>query len=402
MTNLFRIPAVNFEKLESRIARLAARAEKLGCTGVKVDVVDRKREPVKKNGTTIGHRDYVYVRVEGEAPRIPGYRLVAVVEPLGEGTNLVLGVPGNDDVEVPDEFRTSAIRCDHCELNRNRAKGYAVLREADGEVSMVGRNCLRDFTGHEDPEAVAKACDLLCSLEETLSEPNGGWGTPLRFLDLEGYLLFVDAAVSRDGWVSRSAARADARLVATADVALNAVNPTSEYDRKLRDELEERITDECRERVRRAIEWAREDLDAKSDFFWNLKVVAEADAFPVRRAGIAAYLIVAWDRELERAAKRARRVADSEHFGTPKERAEFTLTVTRAHGFSTAYGWTTAFSFLDESGNEAVWFSSGRDPGLEVGNTYKVRATVKKHDTYKGVAQTVLSRVSVLEEIDSE
>jgi len=52
---------------------------------------------------------------------------------------------------------------------------------------------------------------------------------------------------------------------------------------------------------------------------------------------------------------------------------------------------------IDLSGNHLTWFASGSD--MEVGNTYKLLGTIKKHDEYNGVKQTILTRCKVKEEV---
>ena len=52
----------------------------------------------------------------------------------------------------------------------------------------------------------------------------------------------------------------------------------------------------------------------------------------------------------------------------------------------------TLLSFEDETGNEFTWFTGGAK-GFVVGDAVTVKATVKRHDVYRGVKQTVLNRV---------
>jgi hypothetical protein len=47
---------------------------------------------------------------------------------------------------------------------------------------------------------------------------------------------------------------------------------------------------------------------------------------------------------------------------------------------------------VDEAGHSFTWFCSGKP--LEEGKVYEVKATVKKHDEYKGVKQTIVNRVT--------
>lgn len=107
------------------------------------------------------------------------------------------------------------------------------------------------------------------------------------------------------------------------------------------------------------------------------------------------------DRQLEAAAKvldaRAEREAQDEasvHVGEIKDRIEFEGKVeftTERDGY---YGVTTIIKFRSNDGNVFTWFASGVQT-YQRGDRVKVRGTVKKHDEYRGVKQTVLSRCVV-------
>lgn len=108
----------------------------------------------------------------------------------------------------------------------------------------------------------------------------------------------------------------------------------------------------------------------------------------------------------ERDAREARR-AGSQWQGEVGKRYDLTLTIVGWYdcepynnGFEQVT--TRLYFFEDAAGNQYTWATSGgiwqRDAeGRAVknqrGQTFRVRGTVKKHDTYKDVKQTVLTRV---------
>jgi len=54
-------------------------------------------------------------------------------------------------------------------------------------------------------------------------------------------------------------------------------------------------------------------------------------------------------------------------------------------------------NFIDKDGNRFVWFNkSGKK--LEKGKTYTGKATIKKHQEYKGIKQTVIARFAFEEQ----
>lgn len=75
------------------------------------------------------------------------------------------------------------------------------------------------------------------------------------------------------------------------------------------------------------------------------------------------------------------------HVGTVGERLELYVKVVR--NIETRFGSRMMF-MVDENDNTYVWATSAKS--WEPGEEKKIRGTVKKHDTYAGVAQTWLTR----------
>lgn len=54
----------------------------------------------------------------------------------------------------------------------------------------------------------------------------------------------------------------------------------------------------------------------------------------------------------------------------------------------------TICTFRTVAGHEVVWFATGNAPSLDQSPRYVIKGRVKKHDSFRGVDQTVLQRVS--------
>lgn len=75
-------------------------------------------------------------------------------------------------------------------------------------------------------------------------------------------------------------------------------------------------------------------------------------------------------------------------------RIETDVTMVSTKFFDNAYGGTELILFVDDAGNRMTWWASAqraRAPAL--GGRYHVRATVKAHERYNGIKETVVSRV---------
>ena len=65
--------------------------------------------------------------------------------------------------------------------------------------------------------------------------------------------------------------------------------------------------------------------------------------------------------------------------------------------FESEWGVSTLHKFVDEEGNSFSWFSSSKT--LEMGSSYRLNGTVKKHEEYKERKTTQLTRCMKIEEV---
>jgi hypothetical protein len=149
----------------------------------------------------------------------------------------------------------------------------------------------------------------------------------------------------------------------------------------------------------KAVEWAAELPESSTDYLWNVRLVARFGYVDFKTAGIAASIVQAYRKAVGDEIKR-KAAAKSEHFGEVGKRQVWTMTLTDRWDVDGHYGTTRVHKFLTAEGNVAVWFASSSS-GMEVGETWKVKATVKKHDDRKGVKQTVLNRCVEVEKVET-
>jgi len=104
------------------------------------------------------------------------------------------------------------------------------------------------------------------------------------------------------------------------------------------------------------------------------------------------------DRQLEAAAtaieRQKNREAEgraSEYVGVVKERIEFEAEVIGVYGTEGFYGHTDIVKFKDMDGNLFTWFASDYTD-LERGDHVSIKGTIKKHEEYRGIKQTMLTR----------
>lgn len=442
----YRIPAANLEHFSERMSVLARRAEKLGVGSItweqvgveQILAIEYRVRPEQEDafvdqvselnveriheltvtlgGHVIATSAVHYVVVGGDRPKLNGWELLAVLEHAGEAGTILRTVPGIETA-IPSRFRElGEPACEHCNVRRMRRDTFVVGHE-DGRFAQVGRQCLRDFTGHQSPEAIARFAQYLFdaagigSDSERQSGSGQGTGAPLREFCIE-----TASVIRQSGWMSRTKAREFERT-ATADKVCPAFSSDAK-DRKLYREEFGSPTDRDVVDAEAAIAWAsqlRDSGDELNDYLWNVSVVVlSGQAVDYRRAGIAASIVAVHLRNAEREIiKRSERAAavESKHFGTVGVREVFTLTLQFSKYIASDFGGSTLHRLVDANGNVAVWFASGDSPWevtvrdefghmqgsfIADGEIRTVKATVKRHDTRDGVAQTILTRVAMV------
>lgn len=383
---------------EQNIATVVAAVDKLNKRAVKLDLprivlqigetvfeeyVDTDEHTGRKRTRMIG---FANVIVTGESPKLNGYTFAATIEHTEAG-NLLKTVPG---AEVPAMYRTSGPDCDHCRTKRQRNETF-VIKHDDGTFKLIGRQCLRDFLGHKDPHAIAEFATLLIEFGEMLRdmdrEENFARGT-FYYQALE--VLTETAMVIRlDGWTSRKTAAEHEGLCATATtVEWLTRPPVNSEDRELRKRYD--VSDSDKARAAAALVWAQ-NQNAETDYLWNLRIMANLPAWTMKNFGLGCSIIAAYNRTISGEVERAK-AKTSEHFGTVGKREVFTVTVLNVTEIETQFGTSRLVIMMDKAGNKAKWFASS-GVGMEIGGTYDVKATVKKHDVWNNAKQTALNRV---------
>lgn len=84
----------------------------------------------------------------------------------------------------------------------------------------------------------------------------------------------------------------------------------------------------------------------------------------------------------------------SKHIGQVGSKIELEATFKRTRWYDTRFGTTWIYTFEDAEGNCLVWKTSA-SIGAEEGDKVRIKGTVKDHDEYNGVKQTVLTRCKI-------
>ena len=418
------VPQENMDDLRKAIAKLAKRAIKLGLEPATLTVGEVVVVPGAVRASDAGpyrtpDRVLYEVEVRGPQVRIAGWEFVARIE-HGAGGNLLKAVPtaelGACELAA---YRDAADWCDHCSKARNRKDTFVVRAtgtgaEAKGTLRQIGRNCLKDFLGHEAPEQLARLAQYLAEVLACGSEDPDASGFGLRApnaFSVRDYLAACQGYVQQDGWLSRSKAR-ESMAAATADCAMGYLVAVAIGDAKPLVRLERdssadweayyEVADTTFERGLALLE-SKEAAGVLSDYEHNLLISIRSKVVTDKTAGYAGSLLGYVRRADEKAVAKAgfgAVAAGSQHFGSLKERLRgVEATILRMVSIDGYYGGVEIVSFVTADGNLGVCFCSGDVNWAKIGKTYKLDMTVKAHNvntrTGEAYDETQVQRMKV-------
>lgn len=391
-------------ELVEKLEKLAKKAKRYGAEGISW-VISEPFNRTEKRTMWDGSqrkvtRAYINVKVSGPAPRVGPYTFLARLEHTETG-NLVDLVPGQ---ELPDlKYRTATAHCDHCHTARDRKETFLVQHE-DGTLAQVGRSCLRDYMGTDNPANIAWRFQWEREAREALYDEERMAGGKLYFSTSEVIALTL-AAVRLWGWCSKGQAQNIEDLVPTISyvtaVLYAETNPKTGKPTEDRARLEAELRPEDWQEAEEVRRWAMLGGAGSGDYAHNLALLCAMDKVEPKRGGFVASAVSAKARADEQELRRTRErqeAAKSVWLGTEGERLKdlavtFESQRTVGGGY---YGNTYLMKFRDASGNTLTWFSSNCF-SLRPGEQIKLSGTVKAHNEYNGAKETVLTRCKIEE-----
>lgn len=391
MTNTFRIPEQNYERFLENINILNRRARKLRVAPIQV--IEHDVEYVQYEDTySVKHvQAYQHCEVIGETPRINGWEFIATIELDEDGLGIINAVPGMVQEGELSSFRKATNWCDQCQRRQVRNNVY-ILRSDDGTTyKQVGSTCLVDFLGHENPMSLAAQAEMLIDAyamaTDACDEDAYGMGGGSRnWLVLEEYLTWVAGCIRNYGWMSKTKVEQNyGEGWATSERSLDSMlGKEKKY-----------YPQECdRELAKASIAWIREHeeyIEEGNDYQAKLYTVCRKDMIHFKHVGVAASLIVAYQKAMEIEYERKNR-KESKPQGNVGEKLVLTVTCTKVIAYESQFtrGSSYIIMMIDEDGNRYKWFAS--KCLMAEDSQYTVKGTVKGHDEYKGVISTILTR----------
>jgi len=392
---VYKISSDNLGNLEAKFQKLGKRARKLGLpeptyTEVGEPTRMQKKDDVTGLVTRTWLIHHIVVNPGCSEVKVQGWTFIATIQHTEEG-NIIRKV---GSAEIPLQYRTVTNLCEHCNTIRNRKDTYLLSHE-DGRYKQVGRNCLSDFFGHDALMYAERAQYLtdLDSLGESMEDEMGfgGRGGP-NYEPLEEYLAYVAECIKLDGWMSRGKAR---KLgidgCATCEVAFKHMRPLlagAKFEPMFSLPSPESI-----QVANDAIDWVSAiEGEEISDYLHNIRIIGRRMVFESRDMGMAASIVVAYQRHLSNLRWKelqSKRAEIAQHVGTVGERMRLKLMVEKVVQYDSMYGTIHLHIMSDDNGNVFIWFSSSG--AHETGAEIILKGTLKKHDERNGIKQNVLT-----------
>lgn len=404
---VYRVPEENLAKLQTKIAKLAKRATKLGLPAPsialgEVEIVRHKKEI--SGVETV--RTYQHLTLAGTAiVKLNGWELAAVVSPVADeegkiAGNILRAVPGAST--IPEVYRNVASACDHCKTSRRRLETFLVVNEG-GEWKQIGRNCLRDFLGHVSAEAYADYAQLLLDAGD-FAEGAESFDLGVRIetkWDIDDILAHVVSTIRLHGWRSRKTAELNGGT-STSNLVHEWITYTGN-DRDKHFEFNLSPTPEDVAKAAEVVAWLatlseRGDLN---DYMHNLSLLGRVRVVTGRNLGILAAAVATWAKELEREINRRKRFeadTNSKFVGEVGKRIFFVATLVYTNSYENDWGVSHLYKMKTPEGDIISTFASNQlwtpiSGDFKLGETIRLKGTVKKHEERGGVKGTLMTRV---------
>ena len=389
----YEIPTSRVGLMEDKLAKLNRKADKLGCPRGIAEVISEPfiKELYLNESLRPKKVEFVRVSVTGEAPKLEGWSFLGYIDK----DKLVYGE------HITDEERDRQGECDYCHQSRPRTHTYVVSHEG-GERKVVGSTCMQDFLGGLDPKSMVSWLTVFRNFVASFTDEGYRDDGSSETHDLSETLGLTWKVMRVHGWMSGSEAwnsqgvSTSQRVRDLIDAPASSESSVSFRDAWVATKEANNLPDSDPQLIVDAIEWAKSHKDSDNNYLNNIGIIAENGYTTKRSMGMAVSILSSYEREVEKRIKaEARRKAseESNHVGEIGKREVFdNVQLTGVQYLESMFGTSVLHRFLMDDTNQVVWFGS-KELDVTVGDTFSIKATVKKHGEFNSIPQTTINRV---------
>ena len=421
ITKTYMIPEENVESLEKKFNAAARKIRKINPglepTMTKSDhtiVLVHKIElrPCDcRSEATVKEVPYEARRVELKIPDEAvfaenNWAFGGSVEPSGvEGKNFVnVNLSGKDlGFIVPAKYFTAnSCTCDYCKTNRKRNKTYLVVNRETGEWKQLGKECLKLFVTGIDVDAIATFESFIKEAED-MANPGDEffYSRRFKFVKVADALAIAYAVYRERGYLATRDSTGNSNDLCNKNIVQRKLTQQYGYDSDFLN-----ITNSTRDKIDVMtfktdinVEDVISDVEQLPDdpYYNNLKVIVANEYIPLNKLGLLVSIPKAIERykeEKKRQEERERLAAESNYLGSVGEKISVNFVSGREVACcETQFGLLHIYEFKDANGNTVVWKSGS---GKDIPESGTVTGTVKSHEEYDGIKQTVILRAKII------
>ena len=430
-TKTYMIPEENVENLEKKFNAAARKIRKINPelepTMTKEDhtiVLIRKIEVIPSDCRTNSSVKKVPYEAREIAINIPDGAVFAENGWVFRGTVEASGVDGKNFINFPimkdkdgdpvptKYFSSNPCSCDYCNTNRKRNKTYLVVNRETGEWKQLGKECLKLFVTGIDVDAIA-TFESFIKEAECAANPGDEffYNRRARFVEVQRALELAQAATKMFGFVATRDNVGYYNVFSTRNIVqakilkdmgcqsdlLNISNAEREkinlYVAKLT--VYSAYTEEDISNDIIALQETVKELPDEP-YYNNLKTVLSNEYVPLNKLGllVSAPKAISMYYELKKIQEEKEKLTKlSDYIGEVGEKISVNFVSGREVACcETQFGLLHIYEFKDANGNTVVWKSSSSKDIPENGI---VSGTVKAHEEYDGIKQTVILRAKI-------
>lgn len=388
----------NFYKdVEKKINRIVKKCEKYGnpfvfnVIGTEMHEDSRANHNDKHNRYNGVFHKFVIIEVEGEA-KVGNWEFIATLNIRSNG-NVIRRY--NNEVELPDYFKTSPDVCDHCRSVRNRKNLYVVRNIDTGEFRQVGGNCLMSYTGI-DLEYAAALMEGIEYLSKYDNLYDGNYSSTQRYYSVKDVISYAATIINKVGYFNVENPLPTRWMVHDILFEGNIAKGVKELNRDLSDKhfnvsfTEAEFEADNSAEVDAIINYYM-SLPSDNEFVHNVKTIISDEYVTYKDLGYLCYAPQGYAKHLDREAERVKRKLEKrEHWGEVGKRYKNVPVsqIRKVACYETVYGAMYVWNLVIEDGTVLTWKTSNFPEDKASAVTF----TVKEHGEYKGVPQTIVTR----------
>jgi hypothetical protein len=391
----------NYEAFLKLLADLNKKAKKYGVPEIRII----SKEKIYKKHNSLNPIPFYKMVVSGDPVKINGWNFLATVEHTPNGKNVIRIAPGVHDSKIGEYLGSSNRECDYCHTNRDRNNTFLIKNEETGEYKRVGGNCLKKYFGDAFAKMAVDAFKLDAAFFDGVESLSDNDDDPMlapesrknrTAFDVDTVLGVALYWTEKIGYKPRGGSGAG---LSTPDVVFATLiqDPKIEENDILQALGTKKTQHEKIEKMKKWIQNLPEEKLQNSNYFFSLKSIIDADYVTLKSVGLIASMPISFikNEELE---KRQQHNGAGQYIGAVGQKiGPIKIKVIGAYTGNGQYGPYQIVKMQDNEGNQYTWFNTSTQE-IEDGKNYTMSATVKKHEEYKGVKSTVLTRAKLSEE----